>query len=155
MRRWPLVTAVVLGLGLAAMGQEGAQPAATQEGQAAAPAYQPKFPGDPAHSAAEAVALAYMRTVTRAETEYYKKHAAYTTSLAGLVGHGSFTRRMVNPNRGDYTARFKSSGKQYSLVMVPKQFDAQHRAFYLNETGVIRSEDDKEASENSLPLPKK
>jgi hypothetical protein len=152
MRRWPIVTVIVLLLALAAAGQE-TPPA--NPGQAMPPdtqAYKPKFPGDPAHSDAEAVALAYMRTIVRAETEYHKKHDAYTTSLATLAGHGSFTKRMINPNRGDYTAHFKSNGKQFTLEMVPKQYDAQHRAFYVNELGVIRGEEDKPATEDSPPV---
>src|SRR5689334_25150813 len=32
--------------------------------------YQPQFPGDPAHSAAEASALGYMRVVLRAQRQY-------------------------------------------------------------------------------------
>lgn len=144
MRHWPLVTLMILSL---AGGVAGAQenPATTAQ----APAYQPKFPGDPAHSDAEAVALAYVRTVSRAEAEYYKKHSAYTTSLAALAGHGSFTKRMVNTNRGDYTAKFRSTGKQYSLEMIPKQYDAQHRSFYVDETGVIRGEENEPATAKS------
>src|SRR5512146_1493427 len=102
---------------------------------AGAPEYKPKFRGDPAHSEAEAAALGYMRTVAVAERQYYKKHNAYTTSLAGLVGHGSFTRRMVAAERGDYTVTFHSTGKAYSLALVPRQFDPAHRAFYIDETG--------------------
>ena len=152
MRRWPMVTAILLLVALAAAGQETSP---VQEGRTMPPdtqAYKPKFPGDPAHSEAEAVALAYIRTLVRAEEAYHKKHDAYTTTLAALAGHGSFTKRMVNPNRGDYTAHFKSTGKQYTLEMVPKQFDAQHRAFYVNELGVIRGEEDKPANEESPPV---
>ena len=36
--------------------------------------------------------------------------------------------------------------------MVPKQFDAQHRAFYVNELGVIRGEEEKQATEDSPPV---
>ena len=146
-----MVTAVVLILGLAAAGQE-TPPASPGQAAPETPAYQPKFPGDPAHSDAEAAALAYMRVVVRAEEVYHKKHDSYTTSLAALAGHGSFTKRMVSPNRGDYAAHFKSTGKQYTLEMVPKQFDAQHRAFYVNELGVIRGEEDKPATEDSPPV---
>ena len=151
MRRWPLVTAMALMVALGATGQQP-PPAQTPTMPPDTQAYQPKFPGDPAHSEAEAGALAYMRVVVRAEEAYHKLHSAYTTSLAVLAGHGSFTKRMVNSNRGDYTAHFKSTGKQYSLEMVPKQFDAQHRAFYVNELGVIRGEEDKPANEESPPV---
>jgi hypothetical protein len=64
--------------------------------QTEAPAYTPKFPGDPAHSNAEAAALGYMRTVGMAQRAYNKKHGGYATSLAALVGSGSFTRRMTS-----------------------------------------------------------
>jgi hypothetical protein len=119
---------------------------------AAQTAYQPKFKGDPAHSDAEAGALGYMRTVVIAQRLYKKKHPEYATSLASLVGSGSFTRRMINTERGDYTAQFRSTGKNFSLGMVPKQFDAAHRAFFVDDTGTIRSEDDKPASASSPRL---
>jgi hypothetical protein len=115
--------------------------------------YQPKYKGDPAHSNAEAIAIAYMKTVTVAQTLYKKKHGEYAASLRELVGHGSFTRRMVSSDRGDYTAEFHCNGKDYSLSMVPKQFDGAHRAFYVNETGRVRAEDDRPATANS-PLAK-
>ena len=113
--------------------------------------YTPQFKGDPAHSTAEAAALGYMRTVIYAERVYYKKHAAYATSLAALVGSSSFTRRMVNTERGDYTVHFTSTnaGKNFSLSMVPKQFDSAHRAFFTDDTGTIRAENDQPASASS------
>jgi len=114
--------------------------------------YTPKFPGDPAHSDAEAAALGYMRTVANAQRDYKKRHNDYATSLADLVGHVSFTRRMVNTDRGDYTVKFKSTGKEYALSLEPKQFDALHRAFYMDESGTIRGEDDKPATATSPPV---
>ncbi len=114
--------------------------------------YTPQFKGDPAHSTAEAAALAYMRTVIYAERVYHKKHGAYATTLHALVGSSSFTRRMTNPDRGDYTVHFTSTGKDYFLGMVPKQFDAAHRAFFADDTGAIRVEDDKPATLTSPPL---
>lgn len=120
--------------------------------QTETPAYTPKFPGDPAQSNAEAAALGYMRTVGTAQREYKKKHGAYATSLAALVGNGSFTRRMASTDRGDYTVKFQSKGKDYSLSLVPKAFDAAHRAFYMDETGTIRSEETKPATASSEPV---
>lgn len=114
--------------------------------------YQPKFKGDPAHSDAEAGALGYMRTVVIAQRLYKKKHGDYATSLASLVGSGSFTRRMISTERGDYTAQFRSTGKNFSLAMVPRQFDSAHRAFFVDDTGTIRAEDDKPAGASSPPL---
>ena len=119
---------------------------------AAQTAYTPQFKGDPAQSTAEAAALGYMRTVAMAQRLYHKKHGDYATSLASLVGSGSFTRRMINPNRGAYTVHFRSTGKDYSLALVPQQFDSAHRAFYQDESGTIRVEDDKAASASSPPL---
>jgi hypothetical protein len=119
---------------------------------AAQTAYTPQFKGDPAHSTAEAAALGYMRTVIYAQRVYYKKHAAYATSLAGLVGSSSFTRRMTNPDRGDYTVHFTSTGKNFSLSLAPKQFDAAHRAFFADDTGTIRAENDQPASASSPKL---
>jgi hypothetical protein len=115
-------------------------------------AYQPKFKGDPAHSNAEAIALGYMRTLTVAQQLYKTKHGHYAESLAALVGHGSFTRRMTHADRGDYMVEFHSNGKDYSLSLVPKQFDAAHRAFYVDETGHIRADTDKPATASSERL---
>lgn len=113
--------------------------------------YTPKFPGDPARSNSEAAALGYMRVVTNAQRNYYKKHGSqYATSLASLVNQGSFTKRMVSTSRGDYTARFKSDGKGYSLWMTPiVPPDPTHRAFYTDERGTIRAEEDKAATAES------
>jgi len=111
--------------------------------------YQPKFPGDPARSDSEAGALGYMRTVLRAQREYNKKHDEYAKSLAELVHTGSFTKRMANPDRGDYMVGFKSHKDGFELTLTPKQLDAQHRSFYAKEDGIIHGEEDKAAGENS------
>jgi hypothetical protein len=120
--------------------------------------YQPKFPGDPAHSDSEASALGYMRTVIRAEHQYQKKNdGKFATSLAQLVHTGSFTKRMAATDRGDYKVNFhprKGKGKDkdkegYELILVPKQLDADHRSFYANEDGVIHADDQKIANEDS------
>ena len=118
---------------------------------AAQTTYTPQFKGDPAHSSAEAAALGYMRTVIYAQRVYYKKHAAYATSLAELVGSSSFTRRMTNTDRGDYTVHFTSTnaGKNFSLSLAPKQFDPAHRAFFADDTGTIRAENDQPATASS------
>lgn len=126
----------------------------TASAQIEAPPYTPKFPGDPAHSNAEAVALGYMRTVAVAEQLYKKKHGVYATSLHDLIGHGSFTRRMAVTERGDYTVKFHSTGKNWDLSLVPKTYDSDHRAFYMNETGTIRAEVDKPADATSEPVKK-
>jgi hypothetical protein len=103
-------------------------------------------------SQAEARALGYMHTVMSAQREYKRKHNEYARSLAALVGKGSFTRRMVNPDRGDYVAHLSSDGKGYSLSMTPKVFDQEHRAFFGNETGAVRVEADKPANSQSPPF---
>lgn len=122
--------------------------------QTEAPAYTPKFPGDPAQSNAEAAALGYMRTVGTAQRAYKKKHGTYATSLAALVGSGSFTRRMVATDRGDYTVKFSSTGQNFSLSLIPKSFDAAHRAFFMDDTGTIRAEETKPATASSEPVKK-
>lgn len=112
--------------------------------------YQPKFPGDPAKSNEEAVALGYMRVVINAEKNYSKKHAgAYAPTLAALVGQGSFTKRMLDPNRGDYKAKYRSTGKGFELWMTPTQFSPTQRAFYVDEKGSIRADAEKQASAES------
>jgi len=111
--------------------------------------YQPKFPGDPARSESEAGALGYMRTVLRAQHLYKKKYDKYATSLAALVHTGSFTKRMTNTERGDYTVSFRTHKDGFELTLTPKQMDATHRSFYAEESGVIHAEEDKAADENS------
>ena len=117
--------------------------------QTPAPTYQPKFPGDPARSDAEAAALAYMRVVIRAQKQFNKQYDHYATSLAELVHSGSFTKRMVNPVRGDYTAGFKGKKDSYVLTMTPKQLDAQHRSFYAEDDGKIHADEEKPADDKS------
>jgi len=112
-------------------------------------AYQPKFKGDPARSESEANALGYMRTVIRAQKQYYKKNDKYAPSLTDLVHTGSFTRRMAETNRGDYTVGFHPRKDGYELTITPKQLDAEHRAFYANEDGAIHGDEQKAADENS------
>ena len=112
-------------------------------------AYQPKFPGDPARSDSESAALGYMRTVLRAQKLYQKKNGKYAATLADLVHTGSFTRRMVNPERGDYTAGFRSHKNGFQLTMTPKQLDAQHRSFYAEEDGVIHADEENAADADS------
>ena len=117
---------------------------------AAQSAYQPQFKGDPARSDSEANALGYMRTVIRAQKQYYKKNNdKYASSLMDLVHTGSFTRRMAETNRGDYTVSFHPRKDGYELTLTPKQVDAEHRAFYADEDGVIHGDEQKAADENS------
>jgi hypothetical protein len=112
-------------------------------------AYTPKFAGDPARSDSEAAALGYMRVVVNAQKNYRKKHAGYSTSLAGLVNQGSFTKRMVATTRGDYTVKFKGEKDGYALWMTPTTMDSTHRAFFVDENGKIKAEEDKQASASS------
>jgi len=122
---------------------------------APAPTYQPKFPGDPAHSDAEALALAYMRVVIRAQNLYKRRHQHYATSLPELAGTGSFTKRMASSTeRGDYTVDFhsKNKGEAYRLSMIPKQYDSQHRAFFAADDGVMHAEEGRPATEQSPKL---
>jgi hypothetical protein len=119
---------------------------------ATVPAYQPKFRGDPARSDSEAAALAYMRVVIQAQNKFNKQYDHFATSLAQLVHSGNFTKRMVNPDRGDYTAGFKGKNDSYMLTMTPKQLDAQHRSFYAEDDGKIRAEETKAADASSPVL---
>jgi len=119
---------------------------------AAPSTYQPKFKGDPARSDSEAAALGYIRTVLYAEREYKKKHATYATSLAGLVHSGSFTRRMVETDRGDYKVAFHGDGKGFTIRMTPNEIAPERRAFFADETGKIRADEQKPADKDSPPL---
>jgi hypothetical protein len=124
-------------------------PAPAFAAQAPAPTYQPKFPGDPARSDSEAAALAYMRVVIRAQRQFNKQYNHFATSLAELVHSGSFTKRMVNPDRGDYTASFQGKKDSFILTMTPKQLDAQHRSFYAEDDGKIHADEEKPADASS------
>jgi len=112
-------------------------------------AYQPKFKGDPAKSDSEAAALGYMRTVLRAQKLYKKKNDKFAASLADLVHTGSFTKRMVNPERGDYSVGFKPNKDGFDLTLTPKQLDAEHRSFYADEDGIIHGDEQGPANEKS------
>ncbi len=113
------------------------------------PAYTPKFRGDPARSDSEADALAYMRVVIRAQHQFNKQYGHYAVTLNELVHSGSFTKRMVNPDRGDYTASFKGKKDSYVLTMTPKNLDAQHRSFYAEDDGKIHADETKAADGDS------
>jgi hypothetical protein len=144
---------LVLVLSLSCAGLAPAQAGAgAQQNDQAAPGYTPKFKGDPARSDSEAAALAYMRVVIRAQNHFNKQYGHYATSLAELVHTGSFTKRMVNPERGDYTAGFKGKKDSYVLTMTPNNMDAQHRSFYANEDGKIHADDSKPADAESPVL---
>jgi hypothetical protein len=117
--------------------------------QEAGSPYQPKFPGDPARSDSEAAALAYMRVVLRAQHRFEKQYGHFATSLAELVHSGSFTKRMVDPNRGDYTAGFKGKKDSFLLVMTPQHLDAQHRSFYAEDDSKIHADEEKPADADS------
>jgi hypothetical protein len=117
--------------------------------QRAAPGYTAKYKGDPARSDSEFAALSYMRVVIRAEKLFNKQYNHYATSLRELVHTGTFTQRMVNPERGDYTVGFKGKKDGYILTMTPKNLDAQHRSFYATEDGKIHGDESKAADADS------
>jgi hypothetical protein len=144
------ITTGLLFLSLAMTSEATAQAGAPAAGTPAA--YQPKFAGDKAHSEAEAAALGYMRTVVASQRVYRQKHGHYAESLTALVGSHSFTRRMANPNRGDYRVGFRARPQGYSLTLTPIQFDPAHRAFYVDESGEFRVADSSAATGNSEPL---
>jgi hypothetical protein len=73
--------------------------------------------------------------------------------LAELVHSGTFTKRMVNTDRGDYTASFKGKKDSYILTMTPKNLDAQHRSFYAEDDGKIHGDETK-AADGSSPVVK-
>ena len=119
-------------------------------GQDTAPGYKPKFAGDPARSDQEAAAMGYMRVVVNAQKNYSKKHGGqYAPSLASLVGQGSFTKRMLPPKRGNYNVKFKGGAKEYSLWLTPDTVTPTERAFFVDESGVIKTEEDKQANSTS------
>jgi hypothetical protein len=124
-------------------------PPAALPAEQSAPAYTPKFHGDPARSDSEAAALAYMRVVIRAQMLFNKHYGHYAVSLSQLVHTGTFTQRMVNPDRGDYTVGFKSKKDNFVLTMTPKNLDPQHRSFYAENDGKIHADETKPADSTS------
>ena len=145
----------VLGLLIAAL--LAAMTAAQAPASASAPSvppYQPKFKGDPARSDSEAAALGYLRTFLRAQKIYKKKYSHYATTLLDLAKTGSFTRRMVATDRGDYTVIFKSHKEKdtFEITMEPKQLDPTHRSFFSDDQGKIRVDEQKEADATSEVL---
>lgn len=137
----------VLALALGAMAT-CAQEAASQT------AYTPRYPSDPAHSQSEAIALGYIHTLVTAQKLYLKKHIRYAPSLYALaqLGSGSFTKRMAKTDRGDYNVIYHPGEKKYALQLTPKTFDQQHRAFWVNENGIVHVESDHPATEDSSVL---
>ncbi|HEY6302225.1 MAG TPA: hypothetical protein VIX14_04090 [Terriglobales bacterium] len=133
--------------------QTSAQTSVQTTDQKTAPsgaAYQPKYPGDPARSESEALALGYMRVVLRAQREYKKRHDKFADSLEALAGTGSFTKRMAHStDRGDYTASFRSRKDGFVLTMTPNHLDNEHRSFYAEDDGVIHADDQKAADQDS------
>lgn len=125
------------------------EPTSATENQTVAPSYTPKFRGDPARSDSEAAALAYMRVVMRAQVVFNKHYGHYASSLSQLVHTGTFTQRMVDPNRGDYTVGFKGKKDGFILTMTPQNLDVQHRSFYAEEDGKIHADETKPADNNS------
>ena len=67
-----------------------------------------------------------MRVVIRAENQFNRQYKHYALTLSELVHSGTFTKRMVDPNRGDYTASYKGKKDSYVLTMTPKTLDATH-----------------------------
>jgi len=114
--------------------------------------YTPKYKGDPSRSDSEYNAIAYVRTVVRAEKQFQKQYGHYALTLNELVHTGNFTKRMVDPNRGDYTAAYKGKKDSYQLTMEPKTPDTEHRFFYADDDAKIRAEEGKPADANSPVL---
>lgn len=129
-------------------------PAQAPETQGPAPqtpasTYTPKFHGDPARSDSEAAALGYLRVVMRAEVGFNKHYGHYALTLAQLVHSGTFTQRMLNPDRGDYTVGYKGKKENFILTLTPKNLDPQHRSFYVENDGKIHADETKAADADS------
>jgi hypothetical protein len=146
-KSWTRLFVVIIGFALAPMSLSLLT--STLAAQTSTSTYQPKFPGDPARSDSEAAALAYMRVVIRAQRRFQKQYGHFATSLSELVHSGSFTKRMVDPQRGDYTAGFKGKKDSFILTMSPQHLDAQHRSFYAEDDGKIHGDEEKPADTNS------
>lgn len=147
MKQWLVI--IILSLSAASAAAQQTPPPSDQN---LAPGYTPKYHSDPARSDSEFGALAYMRVVMRAEMLYNKKNGHYTSSLSQLVHTGTFTQRMVNTERGDYTVGFKTKKDNFVLTMTPKNLDAQHRSFYAENDGKIHADEAKAADTASTVI---
>ncbi len=117
---------------------------------AAQTAYQPKFPGDPAHSDSEAIALGYMRTVLRAQHTYKVKNGKYADSLADLVHTGTIHPPHGQPRSRRLHRQFPSpQGRIRPAAYTQAAWTPDHRSFYAKEDGVIHGDEQKAADENS------
>ena len=141
-----LILAIFVLATAVAFAQDGTPPPPSPSQNAG---YTPKFKGDPARSDSEAAALAYMRVVIRAENQFNKQYKHYALNLGELVHSGSFTKRMVSSQRGDYTVSYKGKKDSYVLTMTPSALDAQHRSFYAEDDGKIHADESKAADTNS------
>lgn len=147
-RNWRFLTiALIFACAIPLLAQQSEAPPPAP--QTPAPTYTPKFHGDPARSDSEAAALAYMRVVMRAQVGFNKHYGHYATTLRELVHSGTFTQRMVNPDRGDYTVGYKGKKDSYILALTPKNMDAQHRSFYAEDDGKIHADEAKAADDSS------
>jgi hypothetical protein len=152
-----LIIPLILALGSALIAQQTepvqGPPSTPPDQTAPPPQTAPPTPTPPAYTPArsdsEAAALAYMRVVIRAQKQFNKQYDHFAKTLADLVHSGSFTKRMVNPDRGDYTASFKGKDDSYVLTMTPKFLDAQHRSFYAEDDGKIHADEAKPADKDS------
>lgn len=147
-RRALILSGLILTIAISTVAQQS-EPTPTAPAQAAPGTYVPKYKGDPAQSESEFAALAYVRVVVRAQKQFNKQYGHYATTLNELVHSGSFTKRMVDPHRGDYTVGFKGKKDSYILTMMPKALDASHRSFYADEDGKIHADDSKPADKDS------
>lgn len=150
-KRWQAITAATLlafGVCSAAAAQDPAQ--APPPGATMPAPYTPKSAEDVARSDSEFKAMAYLRTVLTAQREYRKKRGHYAPSLLALAGGArSFTKRMARTDRGDYLVGFRGGKEGFSLTLTPKVYDAVHRAFYMDSSGVIRAEEGQPATAQS------
>ena len=113
--------------------------------QAPVPAYQPKFPGDPARSDSEAAALAYMRVVLRAQHQF--------KSSTAISPHPSPNSSTPDPSPNAWSIpiaattppAFKGKKDSFILTMTPNHLDAQHRSFYAEDDGKIHADEEKPA----------
>jgi hypothetical protein len=143
---WIIAVVLTVAASLYALQSE---PAPVAPSMTPASTYTPKYKGDPAQSDSEFAALAYMRVVIRAQKQFNKQYGHYALTLPELVHSGTFTKRMVNPNRGDYTVGYKGKKDSYILTMMPNVLDATHRSFYAEDDAKIHADDSKPADKNS------
>jgi type II secretory pathway pseudopilin PulG len=120
-------------------------------------------------TARETAAIELMRQFASAQQLYYATNRSFTDEISELVEDGYFQTSLNDQGVG-YGYRFalmKGAGKggkkkkrkqifvEWSATAQPEPLDSKARYFYIDQTGLIRYEVGKDATQQSKPLGQK